>query len=134
MPEYQENPVPESELRRAIGAYGLVADSIERIQEGCIRFCYLPYSSHVPRRYRCQPMNEEDETRIKPVFTSLRYGDAAYGQLTSATLPEIRRSAEDESEMGAYHDLYQPQREENLHLQLDEYLRVGMEAGVFYVS
>jgi len=34
MPEYQESPVPESELRRTIGAYGLVADSIERIQEG----------------------------------------------------------------------------------------------------
>jgi len=34
MPEYQESFVPESKLRKAIGAYGLVADSIERIQEG----------------------------------------------------------------------------------------------------
>ena len=40
MPEYQGAPVPESELRRAIGAYGLVADSIERIPEGGYALVY----------------------------------------------------------------------------------------------
>jgi hypothetical protein len=34
--------------------------------------------------------------------------------------------------MGAFHDLYQPQRERNLRVRLDEYLRFGLEAGVFY--
>ena len=32
--------------------------------------------------------------------------------------------------MGATHELYQPQRETNLRLRLDEYLRYGLEAGL----
>ena len=40
MPKYHGSPVPESELRRAISAYGLVAGSIERIQEGCYALAY----------------------------------------------------------------------------------------------
>ena len=36
--------------------------------------------------------------------------------------------------MGAFHDLYQPQRETNLRVALDEYLRFGLEAGIFYVT
>jgi hypothetical protein len=36
--------------------------------------------------------------------------------------------------MGAFHDLYQPQRETNLRIRLDEYLRFGLEAGIFYES
>ena len=36
--------------------------------------------------------------------------------------------------MGAYHDLYAPQRETNLGIRLDEYLRFGLEAGVFHAS
>jgi hypothetical protein len=30
--------------------------------------------------------------------------------------------------------VYQPQREANLRVRLNEYLRFGLEAGVFYVS
>ena len=36
--------------------------------------------------------------------------------------------------MGAGHYLYQPQRESNLRTRLDEYLRFGLEAGIFYAS
>ena len=51
------------------------------------------------------------------------------------TVPvEIRTGADDEAEMGAGHTLYQPQREINLRVRLDEYLRFGLEAGVFYVT
>ena len=42
--------------------------------------------------------------------------------------------ADDESEMGAFHDLYQPQRETNLALRLKEYLRFTLEAGVYYLN
>jgi hypothetical protein len=34
--------------------------------------------------------------------------------------------------MGAFHALYQPQRESNLRIRLDEYLRFGLEAGLFF--
>ena len=33
----------------------------------------------MPRRYRCQPVKGEDALRVKPQFTSLRYGDPGYG-------------------------------------------------------
>lgn len=36
--------------------------------------------------------------------------------------------------MGVMHGLYQAQRETNLKVRLDEYLRFGLEAGIFYAS
>ena len=49
---------------------------------------------------------------IKPRFTSTLFGEPAYCQLAHDCPDEIRRGAEEESEMGAFHDLYQPQRED----------------------
>ena len=42
--------------------------------------------------------------------------------------------AEDRSEMGAFHDLYQPQRAANLRQRLAEYTPAGADAGVIFVS
>jgi hypothetical protein len=106
----------------------------EKKQSGCVRFCYLPLTSVVPRRYRCQPEEESDALRVKPQFTSLAYGDPGYGQLALRTGTQIRTGADDEAEMGAFHELYEPQRETNLRIRLDEYLRFGLEAGIFYVT
>ena len=36
--------------------------------------------------------------------------------------------------MGVTHELYAPQRETNLRIRLDEYLRYGLEAGIFYAT
>jgi hypothetical protein len=105
-----------------------------RKQAGCVRFSYVPFFSQTPRRYRCQATNPADQVRMRPQFTSLRYGDAGYCQLSRRTAEEIRTGADDGSEMGAFHDLFQPQRETNLRIRLDEYLRFGMEAGIFYAS
>ena len=46
--------------------------------------------------------------------------------------PEIRTGAADGAEMGVWSHLKQPQREANLRLALDEYLRFGLEAGIYY--
>ncbi len=106
----------------------------ERRQQGCVRFSYVPPGSQVPSCYQCQPLDAESAGRVRPQFTSLRYGDAGYFQLSPHTPDAIRRGAEDEAEMGAFHDLYQPQRETNLRVRLDEFLRFGLEAGIFYAS
>jgi hypothetical protein len=106
----------------------------DRRQEGCVRFSYVPPGSQTPQRYRCQPTSEVDALCLRPQFTSLRYGDPGYGQLSQRCAPEIRQGADDEAEMGAFHDLYQPQRETNLRVALDEYLRFGLEAGIFYAT
>lgn len=106
----------------------------KRLQEGCVRFSYIPFPSRVPKPYRCQPASEADAQRVKPMFVSLRYGDAHYCQLDLHTADEIRIGAENEMEMGVFHHLYQPLREYNLRTRLDEYLRFGLEAGIYYGS
>ena len=107
---------------------------VARRQSGCVRYSYLPARSRVPRLYYCQPVDEQAAEWVHPQFTSLRYGDPGYCQLSRRTANEIRRGADDESEMGAFHDLYQPQRETNLALRLKEYLRFTLEAGVYYLN
>jgi hypothetical protein len=109
----------------------------ERLQEGCVRFSYVPPGSEVPRQYECQPRPGDAPSRlarVRPVFTSLRYGEAGYCQLSLLCSAAIRQGADDEAEMGAFHNLFQPQRESNLRARLDEYLRFGLEAGIFYAS
>jgi hypothetical protein len=106
----------------------------ERLQQGCVRFSYVPRGSQLPRLFHCQPATAGDDARVRPAFTSLRYGDAGYCQLSSACAVEITTGADDQSEMGVFHNLYQPRREANLRAALDEYLRFGLEAGIFYAS
>jgi hypothetical protein len=128
----------------------------EKKQAGCVRFCYLPAGVVLPPRYRCQPdlalaqraaalgltgisaLSPSERAfirgRIAPMFTSLRYGHPGYGQLARRSPVEIREGADDDAEMGAFHDLFAPQRETNLRVRLDEYLRFGLEAGVFYAT
>ena len=119
-------------LARATAGDTLPAVHVLRRQTGCVRFSYLPIDSATPRRYRCQPESAAPGTQLTPRFTSLRYGTPAYGQLARATADVIRRGADDESEMGAFHALFPAQREANLLIRLDEYLRVGLSAGIFY--
>jgi hypothetical protein len=107
---------------------------VDQRQQGCVRFSFVPAGARTPRRHRCQPAAAADAARVRPQFTSLRYGDPGYGQLSARCAAEIRAGADDEAEMGAFHDLYQPQRETNLRVRLDEYLRFGLEAGIFYAS
>jgi len=124
---------------------------------GCLRFCYVSPGSRTPRRYHCEPdtagaalreradRDEIDPTdlpalrtlvdqEVHPRFTSLRYGTPAYGQLATACPPQIGRGAADGSEMGAYHNLFQPQRVDNLRTRLAEFSPVGTEAGIIFVT
>jgi hypothetical protein len=48
--------------------------------------------------------------------------------------PLICQGADDRAEMGAFHNLFQAQRQNNLSQRLVEYLRFGLEAGVFFAS
>jgi tail protein P2 I len=106
----------------------------EMLQEGCVRFCYAPPGSLLPRQFECQPETQEDAARVRPIFTSLRYGDAGYCQLSVHCSEKIKSGADDGAEIGAFHDLYQPQRVANLRARLDEFLRFSLEAGIFMAS
>jgi len=113
---------------------GTLPVDVDRRQEGCVRFSFVPIGSRTPRRFSCRPANSAEATRVRPQFTSIRYGDPGYGQLGRRVALEILEGADDEAEMGAFHDLGQPQRETNLRVRLDEYLRFGLDAGIFYAS
>ena len=102
----------------------------ERRQVGCVRFSFVPAGSRTPRRFHCAGADPAE----RPFHTSLRYGDPGYMQLRRSTVDAIRMGANDESEMGVTHELYAPQRESNLRIRLDEYLRFGLEAGFFYAT
>jgi hypothetical protein len=130
--------------------YGLL--TVARRQEGCMRFCYVTPGSRTPRRYNCQPdlveqavdddtsisdkdgAKRREDDRVRPLFNSTRYGTPTYCQLADACASEIEGGADDESEMGVFHDLFQPQRAANLRARLDEYTPASMEAGIIYVS
>ncbi|MFG2290009.1 hypothetical protein ACGFOU_28535 [Streptomyces sp. NPDC048595] len=104
---------------------------------GCVRFSYVPPGSRTPRRHRCQPDlvgPDGGAARVRPLLRGERYGTPWYGQLADGCAPEIRRGAEDGAEMGAYHDLYRPQREDSLRARLAEYTPAGSDAGVVFVT
>ena len=106
----------------------------KKLQDGCVRFSFIPWDSRVPKKHRCRPGTIDEAERIRPRFTTVRYGRPGYAQLHWLCPCVIRRGADDGSEMGAFHDLYSPQREANLRVRLEEYLRFGLEAGIFYAS
>jgi hypothetical protein len=124
---------------------------------GCLRFCYVPPGSRTPRRYHCQPdlvwaglrelaesgdvdpadlprLRQLEAARVRPQFTSRRYGTPAYLQLASSCAVEISRGADDGSELGVLHDLFQPQREDNLRARLAEFSPAGSDAGILFVN
>ncbi len=138
--------------------------NVARRQLGCMRFCHVPYGCRTPRRYHCQPdlvAQQVEETlraaaaiqglpaptqaeldaakarerlRVQPQFNSERYGTPTYCQLSDNCAEEIKRGADDESEMGAFHDLFQPQREANLLARLDEFTPAGMDVGIIHAT
>lgn len=129
---------------------------VVRRQIGCIRFSSVPPGSRTPPRHRCQPdiasaaarehahASGQDasadtlaaiaERRVRPRFDATRYGAPTYARLALTGPPEIARGASDESEMGAYHDLFAPQRLDNLQASLDDNTPAVMDAGIWFAT
>jgi hypothetical protein len=119
----------------------------------------VSHDSRTPKRFNCQPdlvikavrerlgpattpeqlvaLREEqtqERRRVRPVLNSTRYGTPTYCQLGASCASEILRGADDESEMGVFHDLFQPQRLANLRVRLDEFVPASAEAGIIIVT
>ncbi|MFH8736155.1 hypothetical protein [Streptomyces sp. NPDC017964] len=102
--------------------------------KGSVRFCWLPPGSRTPRRLYCQPEHSGDPDRVALKFADTRYGTPDYVRLADTCAEEIRRGADDGSEPGALHDLFRPQRQDNLRARLAEYTPAGCNAGVFFAT
>lgn len=87
-----------------------------------------------PSKAEIEAAQRPERARVRARFSSKRYGTPMYCQLAETCAPEIKRGADDESEMGVFHDLFQPQREANLRARLDEYTPAGMDAGLIFVT
>lgn len=136
---------------------------VRREQLGGMRFCYVPPSEirerepelswKTPQQYYCQPSQAHERQgfrkqcgdiaanpaqtaweAIEPIFSSLRYGDPSYCQLTLDCPREIREGAEDGSEMGAFHDLFQPQREQALSRRVEEFTPLSLRTSLIFVN
>lgn len=147
-------------IARADDSLFLGKVEVARRQTGCIRYCYLPAGSRTPRRHRCQPedaitaarakidadatltptertarkaiVSADTALRVRPHFESLRYGSELYARLHPSTAAEIASGAQDGSEMGVYHDLFEPQRLALLNARLAEYVPATFEAATLY--
>jgi len=127
--------------------------NVARRQIGCMRFCYVPCRCRTPLRYRCQPDGAiadvrhritdadrlyaeilSEQLRLRPQFTSEHYGTPGYAQLGVHCAAEIVRGADDDSEMGVYHDLFQPQRAANLRARLAQFTPAGMHVGLLFAN
>jgi hypothetical protein len=123
---------------------------VDRRQGGCVRYCYAPPASRLPRTYRCVPHDQLQNRRrelgddltdaqrdavdaqLRPNYVSRDWWRAGYVQLDESTSAQVRTGAEDGAEMGVYAHLKVPQKLANLRAALDEHLRVGMFAGIFF--
>jgi hypothetical protein len=130
---------------------------VARRQQGCVRFCYISPTSRTPQRFHCQPdlveqaaasesksqslsaenaksLSRVEQLRVEPQFLSNRYGSPDYCRLADDCAVEITAGADDQSEMGVFHDLYQPQRANNLRTRLYEYTPAACNAGIIFVT
>jgi hypothetical protein len=105
---------------------GLFAD---RAQAGCVRFSYLPYQAVTPRRFECV---EQAPAGPTPMFLSYRYAQPGYLKLAATTPSCIRKGADDDGEMGAFHWVLAPLREADLEVRLQEFTPVGLNTGLIY--
>jgi hypothetical protein len=147
-----------------VHSVGLAEDSIitgaldcERRQTGSVRFCYLGPGSRTPQRTACQPdaaiarvaaeitrgrPAERDRERLKalttarlvPRFDSVQFGQPAYARLAEDSAPELKGGAQDEGELGAYHDLWQPLRVADLQTQLRQFAPPGVDIDIRFAT
>ncbi len=131
----------------------------DRTQAGCLRYSYVARGSVTPSRFACEP-DASVATSLKdlraqnraapaaaideamlvaagaatPRFTSEVYGISGYCQLAADCPAGITGGGEHGSEMGAFNFLMQPGRASNLSARLDEYLPLGLEPQIIYVT
>lgn len=90
-------------------------------QKGCVRFSYFPdEDNELPQNYQCA---RGPGVRLK--FTSERFGDPAYGQLSRLADFRIRERGPDDDAMGAFGFLYEAHKWRNLQIRFREFMPAG---------
>ena len=90
-------------------------------QNGCFRFSAAPEGSRLPKPYESLMTTDS-----KHYFTSRQFGQPGYGQLSQTAPEEIRRRAENGSEIGAFSALINPIKLDSLRAKVEEYMPFGL--------
>jgi hypothetical protein len=98
-------------------------------QNGCFRFSAAPAGSHLPRPYESHEFLDSNH-----FFTSRRFGDPGYAQLSETAPVTLLRGAENSSEIGAFSSLLNPIKIASLRTKVDEYLPFGLIPIFIYES
>ncbi len=102
-----------------------------RRQTGCVRFCYLPFDSITPRRYRCLPADAASQPALEPKFITLCYGRPDYALLSGDVPMAIWQGADNGSQIGVYYQIQETEAVRNVQLRAPEFLPAAMESGIF---
>lgn len=96
--------------------------NIENTQCGCFRFSAAKNNtSQLPRQYRSIWIDKPNL-----LFTSTRFGDPGYMQLSTVATGNIVRGAENGAEMGVYNALINPIKLDSLRAKVKEYMPFGL--------
>jgi hypothetical protein len=99
----------------------------DRLQTGCVRYCYLPVGARLPETYRCVIGSPT------PVFTTRHPERAAYCRLSELS-GALLTAAENGTEPGVFNSQSEPQRLTALEAAVADNLRLGLEAGMIEAS
>ncbi|WP_433796240.1 hypothetical protein [Actinoplanes sp. CA-252034] len=95
--------------------------TIEDVQTGCLRFSAVGPGGRVP-----QPYESVEITDPRSLFTSQRFGDSGYGQLSDVAPPAVTRGGENGTEIGAFHRLLSPIKLDSLQAKVAEFMPFGL--------
>jgi hypothetical protein len=104
-----------------------------RLQVGCVRFCWLPADSIVPRQYECLPQDAASEATLEPKFITLRFGHPGYCLLSGDVPTAVWKGADNGSQIGVYYQIQETEAVTNIQIRSAEYLPANLECGVFLI-
>ncbi|CAN5743757.1 hypothetical protein BH09MYX1_BH09MYX1_08400 [soil metagenome] len=90
-------------------------------QDGCFRFGAAGTASTLPRHY--QSMTSDD---LAGAFHSRHFGHPGYAQLAASAASKLRSGGENGFEMGAFRDLLNPLKLDDLQKKVEEYMPFGL--------
>jgi len=91
-------------------------------QNGCFRFSAAPIDSRLPKPYESYIYSGDNNYW----FTSKKFGQPGFAQLSEVSPVEIGRGAENGSEMGAFCSLLNPIKVDSLRAKVEEYMPFGL--------